>query len=69
LNQIKRLHAFLSESASPHTTTRTTSGDSRIKKVGGANINVYLTWWFFVFLKIKSLWFTLSNPTWACEYR
>jgi len=55
------------------------SGDSRIKKVGGplrdqgksrgADINVYLAWWFFVFLKIKLLWFTLSNPTWACGYR
>jgi len=23
----------------------------------------------FRFSKIMSLWFTLSNPTWACEYR
>ena len=49
------------------------SGDSRMTKVGGllrdqgkskgGNINVYLAWWFFIVLKIKLLWLTLSNPT------
>ena len=54
------------------------SGDSRNKKVGGqcgakekvgGNVNVYLSRWFFIVLKIKLLWLTLSNPTLACEYR
>jgi len=34
----------------------------------GANINVYLVWSFFVILKFKLLWLTLSNPTEACGY-
>jgi len=38
------------------------------EKVGGAT-NVYLAWWFFVVLTIKLLWFTLSNPAQAYEYR
>jgi len=48
------------------------SGDSRMKKVGGplrgqgksrgGYINVYLAMRFFIVLKIKLLWFTLSNP-------
>jgi len=29
----------------------------------GANINVYLALLFYVVLKIKLLWLTLSNPT------
>jgi len=33
------------------------------RKNRGANINVYLAWWFFVVLKMKLLWLTLSNPT------
>jgi len=54
-------------------TALTHSGDSRMKKVGdhcgakekvgGGNINVYLAWWFFIVLKIKLLWLTLSNAT------
>ena len=32
-------------------------------KIRGCNINIYLAWWFFIVLKIKLLWLTLSNPT------
>jgi len=28
-----------------------------------ANINIYLTWWFFVVLKNMLQWLTLLNPT------
>ena len=33
------------------------------RKSRGGNINIYLAWLFFIVLKIKLLWLTLSNPT------
>jgi len=39
------------------------------KKSRGANINVSPAWWLSVVMKISLLWLTLSDPTYACEYR
>jgi len=39
------------------------------RKSWEANINVYRSWLFFIVFKIKLIWFNLSNPTYACEYR
>jgi len=43
-------------------------GTLRGQGKSGGQHNVYLAWRFFIVLKIKLLWLTLSNPTYACEY-
>jgi len=32
-------------------------------KSRGYNIHICLSWWFFIVLKMKLLWLTLSSPT------
>jgi len=48
---------------------KTGGGCGAKEKSRGANINVSLAWWFSVTLKIDLLWWNVSNPTQACEYR